>query len=76
MITKKQYDNRVARTHNSQFATMAGKRLRLNVFGELKVRSSIAVYRLKSATAASWSDVVCHFTNDRTKFNRHKQTDE
>ena len=57
MITKKQYDNRVARTHNSQFATMAGKRLRLNVFGELKVRSSIAVYRLKSATAASWSDV-------------------
>jgi len=41
---------------NSQFATMAGEQLRLNVFGKLKVRSSIEVYRLKTATAASWSD--------------------
>lgn len=33
------------RIHNSQFAKMAGKRLRLNGLGKLKIRSSIEVYR-------------------------------
>ena len=37
---------------NKQFGVMAGKRLRLNIFGLLKIRSSIEVYRLKSATNA------------------------
>jgi len=40
MLTKNK-----ARTANSQFAAMAGERLRLNIFGKLKVRSSIEVYR-------------------------------
>ena len=31
--------------YNSQFAKMAGKRLRLNTFGKMKVRSSIEAYR-------------------------------
>lgn len=39
------YQKRKARTANSQFAKMAGKQLRLNVFGKLKVRSSIEVYQ-------------------------------
>lgn len=34
-----------ARTANSQFAKMAGKVLRLNVFSDLKFRSSFEIYR-------------------------------
>jgi hypothetical protein len=40
---------------NRQFGVMAGERLRLNIFGLLKIRSSIEVYRLKSATNAKFS---------------------
>jgi len=39
---------------------MAGKVLRLNALGKLKIRSSIEVYRIESATSASWSNVVRH----------------
>ncbi len=38
-------DNKRTAAGNSQFAAMAGKRLRLNVFSKLKVRSSVETYR-------------------------------
>jgi len=40
----KEADNRMP-AGNSQFAAMAGKRLRMNVFSKMKIRSSIVVYR-------------------------------
>jgi len=51
---------------------MAGKRLRLNVFGKLKIRSSLGVYRLKSATNAKLPNRCVQFdkTNE-TSFSNH-----
>ena len=57
-MTKQNSIEKEGRRHNSQFVKMAGKRLQLNAFGKLKVRSSIEVYRLKFATSASWSNVM------------------
>jgi hypothetical protein len=53
-----------SRTANKQFGVMAGKRLRLNIFGKLKIRSSIEVYRLKSATNAKLPKRYRQATND------------
>jgi hypothetical protein len=51
MLQRNENNERIT-AGNKQFGVMAGERLRLNVFGKLKVRSSIEVYRLKSATNA------------------------
>ncbi len=53
-MNSKQKNNSVENwpAFNKQFGIMAGKVLRLNDFDKLKIRSSIEVYRLKSATNA------------------------
>lgn len=50
--------------HNGQFAAMPGKRIRLNVFQKLKVRSSIKVYHKKFATVASWKVLIGNTTTE------------